>query len=246
MYSSLLEMSYSQLAAKQQNIVNLFPTFRDRVKKVANNGGVTLSKKENALWTFTVQSGDEKRHAAGITYTVRIYFAEVENAIESGAKERGNWTKDGQHLNLNKLGQWVIMHADLGVSSTSPGDQFWGPNYQRTRAGAELDHEENRPPVIRNPNEFGIMGKHLQLVFDVLPFYAGTMATELKKYYRDFIVGIEADMLKKRFKSPKATPKAVQKPEEKPAPGTQGRNLKLTPKEEQDEEEFKNPEEDSE
>jgi len=187
MSNLLLELNYTDIANKQRSIVNLFPPFRGRVDTVKNNGGVRMVGYSKDLWKFTVASGTEQ----GKSYTIRVFFADVENAIRTGAEQRGNWTKDGQHLNLNKIGHWVIVHAELLLSCTCPASQFWGPNYQRTKDRAELDHDEIRPPKIRNPHEYGINCKHVQVIFDVLPFYNGTMATQLKKYYKDFIINLE-------------------------------------------------------
>ena len=224
--SLLYELTYRDIVKKQQSIVKLFPSFYQRVAQVARNGGVELVKAERDLWTFRSQSGDPVRHAKGITYLIQIYFAGVPTLLEQLAKDKLYWTKDGKHLNLNALGRGVIYGAELLLSTESPGDQFWGPNYQRTMAGAQWDREENRPPNIRNPNQYGLNGKHVQLVLDVLPFYTSTMGKELKKNYRELIVDLEKKALHAEY-NPKQIATAIeQEPQDEP----------VTPSEEDQEE----------
>jgi hypothetical protein len=239
--SILKEIDFGDIKNRQQSIVKLFPSFRDRVKNVNNfNGskaGAHLIKKERDLWTFSVGSGTTK----DLIYTDRVFFDKVDWAIKQAATMRGNWTNDGKHLNLTKVGQFVLMHADLGLSCNCPASLYWGPNYQRTRVGAELDHDEVRPAKIRNPHEYGINCKHLQSVMDALPFYGNDMAQELKKYYSDFILKVEKQMLKKQFNAPdKEEPVEQPKPEINPE---KEKPEEFAQQEIEPEEEEENPEE---
>ena len=225
-YSSLIEkltikeITYKQVADKQKSIVRLFPSFHDRVAKVKAHGGTQLTKVEGEVWTFRVKSGDDARFKRGDVYSVRVFFDNVEKAISEGAAHRDNWTKDGKHLNLSKLGGWCVFHCDLAFSCNCKASQFWGPNYQRTQIGAELDHDEQRPPNIRNPNQDGLNCKHVQNLADTLPFYGQTFAVEvLKKYFSKFILDLEKKILAKRFNS-KSTPQ-VEPKEEKPVTNAQ-------------------------
>lgn len=234
--SLIYELKYADIVKKQKSIVKLFPTFYNRVKKVMANGGIKSFKADKDLWTFEVNSGDPARHAKGITYHVQVYFAGVPTVLEQLAKDKQYWTRDGKKLNLNALGRGVIYGAELLLSTESPGDQFWGPNYQRTMAGAQWDREETRPPNIRNPQQFGLNGKHVQLVLDVLPFYTQTMAKELRKYYSKLILDLEKKTLHAEY-NPKQTAAAVeQEPEEQPEAGPRD-----YPEEESEETEEENP-----
>jgi ribosomal protein L24 len=64
-----------------------------------------------------------------------------------------------------------------------PSFQYWGPAYTTTQRGTKYGEPENRPPRIRNPKQYGIMCKHSQLMFDVIPFYKSTMAGHIKRFF---------------------------------------------------------------
>lgn len=64
-----------------------------------------------------------------------------------------------------------------------PADLYYGGQYIRTQRKAKYTDPENRPPVIRNPKQYGAYCKHTQLVMDVLPMYGGTMARYLATEY---------------------------------------------------------------
>ena len=279
--NKLFEVKYKEVADKQKSIVNLFPSFYDRVNKVKEHGGTQLTKTEGEVWTFKVRAGDDARFKRGDVYSVRVFFDGIENSIEEGAKQRGNWTKSGEHLNLSALGAWGINHCDLSFSCNCKASRYWGPNYQRTQVGAELDHDEQRPPDVRNPNQYGINCKHVQNLMDTLQFYSGTFATEiLKKYYSKFILDLEKKLLKKKFNGatkakPVAQPETPEtnkldvsksqqeeefnqgEPEEtekeemaklkgKPQVKKSEPIKKLSPKQEQEAEDFNNPKEENE
>ena len=219
--SKLNELRFQDIINQQKDVVKLFPTFYDRVKKVQANGGAKPVKFDRDRWTFRVPSGDPKRHAEGIVYTVVVQFEGVRSVIEQAAENPANWTKDGKHLNLNQLGRIVLYNAQILLSSNSPADQFWGPNYKRTKMGAQGEPEENRPANIRNPNNYGIASKHIEAILEVLPFFAGTMASELKKWHREDIQQIEKQAIHNNFH-----------PEDRPEEVAQAE----TPEEEQGEE----------
>ena len=193
--TQLLEMTFADLVKKQKSVVRLFPTQKDREKKVAGNGGAKLTGVERGLFTFTVASGDPARHAAGVTYITHVQFNGVEQALERAASDKRNWTRDGRHLNLNALGRVVIYDTDLKVSCNCQASQYWGFNYIKTKTDTEYNYPEDRSPDIRNPSQYGITCKHFGWILDVLPFYTATAGGMLKKFYRDFIVDLEKKAL---------------------------------------------------
>lgn len=187
----LYELKYTEIQNKQADIVKLFPSFVDRKKKVKSNGGATLVSQEKGIFEFLVASGTKK----GKHYAIRIKFNGIEEAVAQAAKDPNNWTTAKDHLNLTRVATYVLYNTDLQTSSDSPGDQFWGPNYQKTKVDAELDNPENRPPDVRNPGQYGIVGKHLSLVLDRLPLLVSKMAEHLKKFFLPEIVAIEKESI---------------------------------------------------
>lgn len=193
--TDLLELNYNDFKDKQTSIVKLFPSFYDRVKKVASNGGAKLVGTGENIWTFKVSSGTDKNKF----YYVRVQFTNIPEIINKSIDDPNIWTKKRDHLNLNALAKYVLYNAELKTSSTDPSSKWWGFDSLRTAQGSELDHPNTIQPNDRNPDKVGIMSKHQNLVFNVLPFYLGTMANHLKKYYKDVIIKAEQDGIKKQF-----------------------------------------------
>ena len=217
MINNIFELNYGQILAKQKSIVRLFPSFYDRVKAVEKNGGVTGFKESGpGLWEFTVASGDPERHAKGVQYRIRVTWIDILPQVKHAAFDLNNWTKDKERLNLMKVADYVMYHANMKLSSTSPGDNWWGNSYVRTKRDTELDFPQHIAPVVRNPKEYGIAGKHVQLIMNVLPFYVQTMANHLKRYYAKDILAIQKEVYGARFKSLAPKDKTEEPAEEKP------------------------------
>ena len=73
--------------------------------------------------------------------------------------------------------------VDLAMDCSCPASTFWGPNFIRTQRQAQFGDQENRPPKIRNPKQYGISCKHADDVLERLPFYTGDYAKWLKTFY---------------------------------------------------------------
>lgn len=182
-YGILNELNYNGVMRKQASIGKLFPTFPQRVRDVAAQGGVTLVEKMPDTWHFKVPSskGD------GVKYDVYVRFVNLEEMLKKYSADKRLWNKAGTKVNYTLLASEVLNSVDIETDCACPADLYWGPEYIKTQRGAQYDHEENRPPKKRNPKEYGIICKHGELVFEVLPMYTTTFSEFLRLYWVDVI-----------------------------------------------------------
>jgi hypothetical protein len=207
----LLEYTFSQAQIKQRSITSLFPTFNTRVEVVKGNGGARLSKTDKTTWVFKVTSGTE----VGKSYEVKVEFVDVENKLkEIISKTKDIWTKENDWIDYRKLAEVFINKVDLRWQCSCPADLYYGGRFIRTKRDANLPPPENRRPKIKNPRELGVACKHLQVVFDVFPFYITTLAKWLKQYYSNVVVSEEEKFRKEREFFAKAGKELKRKVEE--------------------------------
>lgn len=188
-YSDILNEAdtYNSLLKKQASIGKLFPKFFDRVKAVAANGGVKLIEILPEIWHFKVNSGTKQ----GVKYDVYYHFTDIEEALKRWVPNRKMWLPDDSHVDYRKLAAEVMNDVHVEVDCSCKSDTFHGFEYEKTKRDSQYGRKEIRPPNIRNPKRLGAFCKHQQLVMDVLPFYVGTAASFLKKYWHEEIVDLE-------------------------------------------------------
>jgi len=177
---------------KQKSIYRLFPEFDDRVDQVAHAGGVKLKNQEKGLWIFEVASASQ----SGKRYTVNLEWADLEDKIKQYGRDRRLWKKDKKSVDLNKLAAALIDDTDMKISCSCPAFLYWGGKYIATKRRSVYKDRELRRPKVRNPKEYGMLCKHLQLVFDVLPMYRSTLASHLKRYYGSELKKVERQVQK--------------------------------------------------
>ena len=187
---NLFEYTLGNMMTKQKSITSLFPTFYDRVGKVADNGGVKLFRMKPGLWTFKVTSGT----TPGVRYNDYVKFIDPEKTLRRLVHDKNNWKTDKSGIDYRKLAVEFLFRSDLKVNCSCPADLYYGGQNIRTKKNAKYTKPEHRPPKQKNPQEYGVGCKHLQLVMDTLPFYGGKMATYLKKYYSQDIAKYEAEI----------------------------------------------------
>lgn len=183
--------TYNSLLKKQASVGKLFPKFFDRVKAVAQNGGVKLVEMFPEIWHFKVDSGDEQRHSAGVKYDVYFNFKNIGEILQKWVPNRKIWLPNESHVDYRKLAAEVLNDVSVEEDCSCPSDSFWGSEYIKTKRGSQYGRKETRPPKIRNPHQYGSLCKHAQLVMDVFPFYVSTFASFLKKYWHEEIVDLE-------------------------------------------------------
>lgn len=175
----LNELDYGGFKSKQKSITKLFPKFPERKKAIYNNGGIRLSEQFPELWWFKVHSGTKE----GVEYDVYLHFKNLLPTIQQFVGNKELWTKDQTSVNYNLLAPEVFNVVDFAMDCSCPADLYWGPEYQKTQKQAQFGDQENRPPKVRNPKQYGLVCKHQDDVLERLPFYTGDFAKFLKTFY---------------------------------------------------------------
>lgn len=131
-------------------------------------GPVTFNGFKNDCMYFSVDSSQFAKN--GITYIIRIKFIE--------------WRKIGMRSDLNWIqkARLLLQQGNIKIDCTDPSFLYWGFQYMLTQINASI-RRESRPPNIRNPRRRGIVSKHPSKVLQVLPFYSGDIAQELKRQF---------------------------------------------------------------
>jgi hypothetical protein len=191
MYSTLIEqiiqeLAYNGIMRKQASIGKLFPTFPARVRAVAAAGGATLTEQLPETWHFKVPSSGKSNN--GVDYDVYIRFANLDEMIKKYAPDRRLWNKAGSFVDYRLLASEILNNIDIETDCSCPADLYYGAEYIKTQRTAQYGRQENRPPKIRNPHQYGALCKHGELVFEVLPAYTTTFASFLKRYWSEEVV----------------------------------------------------------
>tara|TARA_R110002020_G_scaffold90534_5_gene220452 strand:- start:2445 stop:3017 length:573 start_codon:yes stop_codon:yes gene_type:complete len=111
---------------------------------------------DDGVATFKTTSGTKRD--GNFHYTQKIRF--------KGWDE--NMADKGSLLDKVKL----ILHDGVDVTCDCPAFQYYGSAYITTQLDAKFGEDENRAPVIRNPDEKGTVCKHLSRIlkdFAILP-----------------------------------------------------------------------------
>jgi len=181
--SIIQEINFNAVMRKQASIGRLFPTFRQRVRGVADAGGVTLIEMLPETWHFSVPSSNKTKN--NTDYDVYVRFKNLPEMIKKYASDRRLWNQAETSVDLRKLAAEVINSVDIETSCACPATLYWGQDYIRTQRQAQYGDQENRPPNVRNPRQLGSLCKHGALVFEVLPAYTTTFASFLKKFWSE-------------------------------------------------------------
>jgi hypothetical protein len=226
---NIFELTHGGILRKQRSITNLFPDFGDKVKGVADKGGLRLTKLEPQVWKFQIHSGTKD----SVWYDGWMRFKNTEEMLRKHVPNAQLWTKSKQHVNLLKLAKEVMFDTDIQLYCSCPAFKYWGADYilSLNKYDAKLGDPETRAPNKRNPKQYGSMCKHLQNVMNVLPWYNTNMATWLRDEHTPYIRQLEDSL------------KQVQQGVSKAADQL-GQMQAAEPREEPREEQPENPEED--
>ena len=189
----LNELDYGGFKSKQKSITKLFPKFPERKKAIYANGGIRLSEQFPEVWWFKVASGTK----TGVEYDVYLHFKNLPATIKQFVANKDLWTKDQTAVNYNLLAPEVFNVVDFAMDCSCPADLYWGPEYLKTQRQAQFGDQENRPPKVRNPKQYGLVCKHQDDVLERLPFYTGDFAKFLKTFYDKEIQVMVKDILDK-------------------------------------------------
>jgi len=190
-FKHIQEATTSQLKRKQKSITRLFPTFPDRVKAIADNGGIRLESVEDELWKFKIHSGTKK----DVWYDAYLLFKDIIPTLVKVIKDRRLWVGDKSRIDRKKLARKFMDVVDIQIKCSCPAFQYWGPAYILSlgKYDAKYTDREIRPPRIRNPKQYGAFCKHLQNLMKVLPFYTDTAMKWLSDFYEKDIKAFEKE-----------------------------------------------------
>lgn len=183
----IFETSLSDIRRKQKSIVQLFPSFYDRVAAVEGKGGVKLVSQDSKKWIFKVPSGTK----SGAWYEVIISFQDPAKLLKVLCNDRRVWTRG--KIDREKLAYSFLERADVKISCNCPAQLYWGGAYILTKKRAKFGRPENRPPKIRNSRQYGAHCKHIEAVVKALPSYITTAAKWINTTYGNLLKKIEGE-----------------------------------------------------
>jgi len=188
-FDRLIEATPKQLMRKQKSITRLFPTHPDRVRAVADRGGIRLNGVEYGLWRFKIHSGTKKN----VWYDAVVSFKNVKKLLADIVRDRRLWVTDKTKIDRTKLARKFMNKVNVQINCSCPADLYYGGQYIRSldRYDAKAGDQETRPPKEKNPKQYGAYCKHLQNLMKVLPFYNDTAMKWLGDFYDEEIKEIE-------------------------------------------------------
>jgi hypothetical protein len=205
---NLNEFKYNQFRRKQKSITSLFPKFYDRVAKVEQAGGMRLVNQFPDLWQFKVHSGTKQ----GVRYDVYLRFKNLEEILPKYISDQNLWNKEKTDIDYKKVAAEILNNLDLDSDCSCQADSYYGGEYIKTQRQAQYGDQENRPPRIKNPRQYGILCKHGEFVFEALPMYTTTFATFLKRFWKKEIDGIVQEIIgREEMEIKPEIPKELQK-----------------------------------
>lgn len=130
--------------------------------------GIQLRSFDDNVANFYVNSS--KFSTNRIQYLNRVLFEQWD--------EVGN----DPEFNYPERARMLLWVGDLKLHCTCPSFLYWGYQWILTMIDASIEQEARRP-VERNPQDRGVVCKHMNRVLRVLPFHLGDIATELKNQF---------------------------------------------------------------
>jgi len=192
------EMSIPKMEAGQASVGRLFKDFDGKVGGVATAGGIKLRDESKGVWKFKVASGTQGKRDV---YDLIIYWSDLPKQIAKFGRDKRVWKDDGTGIDLSKLAQAIFDEADIKVQHNCPAWLYWGFKYMATKNKMAYADFERRPPDIRNPQRLGVGCKHFQLWLERIPFYTGTLAGHIGRYYRREVQQAERGILKQKVEN---------------------------------------------
>lgn len=161
--ANINEATYKQLA---QEIDGGFLNQKIRAEEL--RGAFFVGFKPENVMNFRVPSSEHDKNR--INYINSIMFE--------------NWDEIGSDpdFDFNERARMLLWVGDIRLHCTCPSFLYWGYQSILTVLDAAI-YPEERFPRIRNPNERGVVCKHLNITLRVLPFNNTAIARELKKQF---------------------------------------------------------------
>ena len=131
--------------------------------------GVRFKGVEDSSLVFSVKSSIHKDN--------NIIYSNVINIVD------WNVFIDDETYNPIDRARALMMQSDLKVHCTCPSFLFWGYQYLLTQIDAAVVPED-RPPNKRNPQQRGIICKHLNRTFRSYPFFVTDFASYIRRNHK--------------------------------------------------------------
>lgn len=158
----LNEATYKELAGMiDGNFLN------QKIRADALNG-IKLAGIEGNTMQFLINSSEYAQNR--IQYQCSVQFDQWEEVSQD------------TDLNFVEKARLLLWVGNIRLHCTDPSFLYWGYQYLLTALDAAV-YPEERKPQVKNPDERGIVCKHLNRILRVLPFYSGDIAKALKAQY---------------------------------------------------------------
>jgi len=109
---SVGEATAKDLLRKQRSITRLFPSFPDRVKAVADKGGIRLAGVDDEQWHFKIHSGTKD----SVWYDAYVRYNDLTSSLIKVIKDRRLWVKDKSRIDKRKMARKLMNIADIQIS----------------------------------------------------------------------------------------------------------------------------------
>lgn len=90
--------------------------------------------------------------------------------------------QDNSFKNAVEKARILLWQGNIKLFCACPAFLYWGSAWILTVLDSAI-YPEEREPKVRNPQHRGICCKHLSRVMQVLPFYSGKIAAEIKRQF---------------------------------------------------------------
>lgn len=157
---SLNEATYKEIASLiDGNFLS------QKVRADALNG-IQLQGFDDNIMRFVINSSEYQTNR--IRYQCSVKFDEWDEVLQDG------------EFNNNERARMLLWIGNIRLHCTCPSFLYHGYQYLLGAIDASI-YPEERKPQSQNPDERGIVCKHLNRILRVLPFYSGNIAAEMKR-----------------------------------------------------------------
>lgn len=130
--------------------------------------GIDLTAIENDTLRYVINSSEHETNR--IKYQCSVKFDEWDDLAQDA------------DLNNNEKARMLLWVGNIRLHCTCPSFLYHGYQYLLGSIDASI-YPEPRAPQRQNPDQRGIVCKHLNRILRVLPFYSGQIASEFKRQY---------------------------------------------------------------
>lgn len=130
--------------------------------------GIKLDRFEDNTVHFIINSSEFDSNR--IQYQCSVKFDDWDDIAQDNS------------FNFSEKARMLLWVGNIRLHCTCPSYSYHGYQYLLSVLDASI-YPETRSPKKTNPDQRGIVCKHLNRILRVLPFYSGDIAAELKRQY---------------------------------------------------------------